>query len=266
MTGFLNGLGGVGRLLFLVALGAGVGAVFASGEARGVLGVVALSLVIPGLVLTSIARSIGKVSGVSEDLVATGVPGTAVVQAMGDTGVTINEAPVVEFTLDVTLEGEEPFTVGIKQILPRLLVGAVVPGSTVSVIADTETRRDVAIDFSHSPGAPQPSPAAKPTFEVSSAADLLRTGRRGTATIRAVTDLGDISDLEVVSEGSPNEDDRVYVVEMDVKLPGRQPFPVKIGHRVPIALYGKVGPGATVAVAVDRSNDQDVAIDWDTLA
>lgn len=265
MTGFLNGLGGVGRLLLLMALGAGVGAVFASGDARGTLGVIALSLVIPGFVLTSIARSIGKVSGVSKDLAATGVRGTAVVQAMGDTGVTINENPVVRFDLEVTLEGEERFTVGIKQILPRLVMGAVVPGATVAVIADSETRRNVAIDFSQAPGAPQTPQPSKPTFEVSSAADLLRTGRRGTATIRAATDLGDISDLGVVSEGSPNEDDRVFLIEMDVKLPGREPFPAKVGHRVPIAIYGKVGPGATVDVAVNRSNDQDVAVDWDTL-
>jgi hypothetical protein len=102
----------------------------------------------------------------------------------------------------------------------------------------------------------------EPVAGVGSAAELLRKGRRGTAVIRSATDSGDISDLGVVDATDPGRDDRIYVFELEVKLPGRSPYQARIGHRVPERLYGKVAPGMEIVVAVDRDNDQEVAIDW----
>jgi hypothetical protein len=67
---------------------------------------------------------------------------------------------------------------------------------------------------------------------------------------------------------SPAEgaDDRVFVIQLEVKLPGRDPYAATIGHRVPERLVGKVGPRTAVDVAVGRGDDQEVAIDWDSVA
>jgi len=105
----------------------------------------------------------------------------------------------------------------------------------------------------------------EPVTGVSSAAETLRTGRKGTAVVKAAKDSGDISDLGVVDESDPGRDDRVYVFELEVKLPGRSPYVARVGHRVPERLFGRIGPGMRLEVAVDRDDDQGVAIDWSTV-
>ena len=76
---------------------------------------------------------------------------------------------------------------------------------------------------------------------------------------------GDISELGVAPPDDAHPDDRLYILELEVKLPGRSPYPVRIGHRLPERLYGRVGPGMIIPVAVDRDDDQSVAIDWTTV-
>jgi len=56
------------------------------------------------------------------------------------------------------------------------------------------------------------------------------------------------------------------MIQLEVKLPGRDPYNATIGHRVPERLVGKVGPRTAVDVAVGRGDDQEVAIDWDALS
>lgn len=272
----MNVLGSVGNLLLLGAVGCGVAAVWAQGDARGALVVTAISLLIPALVMRSIGRRLGKMIGIQPNFLATGTRGSAVVTSVGDTGVTINNDPVLAFGLDLELPGS-PAAIEIRQRMPRFLLGAVLPGATVQVVADPDDPATVAIDWTAAPqaGAATASQAVagegmeeisdrmgEPVSGVSSAAELLRKGRRGKAVIRSATDSGDISDLGIVDSSDPGRDDRIYILEVEVKLPGRSPYRARIGHRVPERLYGKVAPGMEIDVAVDRDNDQEVAIDW----
>jgi hypothetical protein len=224
--------------------------------------------------MRSLGRRLGKMLGVQPDFMASGQRGTATITSVGDTGVTINNDPVLVFGLDVDVPGS-PATAEIRQRIPRFLVGMTLPGTTVQVVADPKDPSVVAIDWTQ---APQPGAGVasgmgpgmgeisanmgEPVAGVGSAAELLRKGRRGTAVIRSATDSGDISDLGVVDATDPGRDDRIYVFELEVKLPGRSPYQARIGHRVPERLYGKVAPGMEIVVAVDRDNDQEVAIDW----
>jgi hypothetical protein len=262
----------VGNILVLAAFGCG-GASVVFPDARPALLITAVSLVIPGLIMRTVGAKLGRLVGVHPGFVDGGEHGTAVITGIGETGVTINNDPVVAYDLDVTI-GARRFTTSLKQRTPRILIGAVLPGSVVSVAADPSDPEQVAIDWATMP-AKGPVPGAgledvsekvgEPVASITSAAETLRTGRKGTARITSARDAGDISDLGVVAEDGPDPDDRMYIFEMEVKLPGRDRYPVRIGHRVPERLFGKVGPGMTVPVGVSRDDDQDVAIDWSAV-
>ena len=254
-------MGGIGRILLLVAFGSAVGAIFASGDAQGALFTVAVSAAISGFVFQTFGRKMGRLSGVDDRLREAGMAGTAKILGMADTGITVNENPVAAFTLEVSVEGRDPYQVKIRQLMSRLMTGAVLPGMTVPVLVDPDRPKRVAIagppDGTGSEGA-----AVQPEITTSSAAELLRTGRRGTAVITSVEDIGDLSDLGVVEEGAEGDDDRAFMIGLEVKLPGRSPFDAQVAHRVPERLVGRIGPRTSVEVAVDRDDDADVAIDW----
>ncbi|MHB8059864.1 MAG: DUF3592 domain-containing protein [Gaiellaceae bacterium] len=66
-------------------------------------------------------------------LMTTGIVGTATVDAVNDTGVTINENPQVEFILDVTVPGKDPYKASFTQVVSRLAIASYQPGATVPV-------------------------------------------------------------------------------------------------------------------------------------
>ena len=274
----MNAFAMVGNLLILGALGCGAFAVFVGGDARGALAITAVSLIIPGLVFRGVGRRLGTMLGIQPDFIAGGTRGTATITSIADTGVTINNDPVLAFGLEVDIPGS-PRTIELKQRMPRFLLGAAIPGSKVEVVAHPEDPAKVAIDWSMPPqpgagAAPAvPGPGmekisermGQPIAGVESAADLLRRGRRGTAVIKSAGDSGDISDLGIVDSSDAGRDDRIYILDLEVKLPGRTPYSARVGHRVPERLFGRIGPGMEIEVAVDRDDDQDVAIDWEAI-
>ncbi|MBM3695506.1 MAG: hypothetical protein FJW79_06200 [Actinobacteria bacterium] len=227
-------------------------------------------------------------SGIKEG----GIPARAVVQSIGETGMTINEAPVFSFDLEVHREGQPPYPVKVKQLVPRMLVGAVLPGYEVTVQVDPADPSRVGIDWSEMPrpagtgmGAGLPAPgtftaaaAGVPAAELAdavrslpperrgSAAELLARGRRGTARILGARAMGTAGDLGAVAAGDPRAGDQVLLLDLEVKLPGMDPYPASVLHRVPTPLLGKVGPGLEVPVAVGRDDpEREVAVDWEAL-
>lgn len=204
-----------------------------------------------------------------------GIPARALIRAIGETGWTINEAPVFSFDLEVHGEGPAPYPVTVKQMVPRMLVGAVLPGHEVSVRVDPADASRVAIDWSempHPPGAAAPDdPAALlssiPPERRGSAADLLARGRRGTARLLGIRDLGDAVETGLMPAGDPRAGARVALLELEVKLPGRDPYQAKVVHWLPAELVGRVGPGRRLVVAVDRDDpEHEVAVDWEAAA
>ncbi len=76
--------------------------------------------------------------------------------------------------------------------------------------------------------------------------------------------MGELVDLGLADEGDAGWEDDLFLIGLDVKLPGRDPYPAQILHRVPDAMVGLVGPGREVEVAVDRDDpEHQVAIDWE---
>ncbi|WP_157530001.1 hypothetical protein [Microtetraspora niveoalba] len=87
----------------------------------------------------------------NQELIGAGVPSRALITAMRDTGTMVNDQVVVAFDLRVQPAGGPPYAVSHRQILPRLLMGAVLPGRTVQVWADPVNPRRLAIDWSALP-------------------------------------------------------------------------------------------------------------------
>ena len=77
-----------------------------------------------------------------QELRQSGRDGEATVVAIRDTGVTMNENPVVEFDLKVTVGGFGPYDVTRQQIISRLQMGQIQPGAELQVkVAEDDPQR-----------------------------------------------------------------------------------------------------------------------------
>jgi hypothetical protein len=247
-----------------------------------------------------------KLSGTTAP-VKNGVPSTAMIASITDTGTTITspaagpEAPVYKLGLQVTPIGGAgaPYSVEIKEAIPRLYIPMVLPGATIGVMIDPTDPMKVSADFSRIGQGAAPGPAGvhmtaapggfamdfdangQPTAgEVAavatgvrsgqvntikgSADQLLATGTHGTAVITTAMPLGKtVRDINPAADPS-RLNDPVWIFTVECTLAGQAPFPAVFGHRVPIAKLAAVAPGVKLAVAVNEANkNQEVAIDWD---
>ena len=96
-----------------------------------------------------------------------------------------------------------------------------------------------------------------------SAAQILASGMRGTAVITTCQPLG-----KTVRQMNPHAtahlDDPEWLFTVKVTVPGNGTWPAVMGHYVPQAKVGTVGPGVGLAVAVNMADKMnEVAIDWD---
>jgi hypothetical protein len=81
----------------------------------------------------------------AQRLMATGLVGQATITAVRETGTSVNESPVVEFRLQVALDGRDPYAVTHRQVVSRLVVGNFAPGATVPVRIDPADTAEVLI-------------------------------------------------------------------------------------------------------------------------
>jgi hypothetical protein len=196
--GFLKNMGGIGRALLFIAGGCLIGAVLVGGEGRMAFVTTGIALSIAGLVFYLIGRQLGGLAGLTKHMRASGLPGTATVVGVSDTGVTVNNDPVAALTLDVAVGDGIPYRVETRQLVSRMAVGSLQPGTRLPVLVDPNDKNQVFVDFSGgavTSAGSAPAVAGIPGAKVGSAAELLAKGRRGTAVITAMQDMGDISDL-----------------------------------------------------------------------
>ena len=90
----------------------------------------------------------------SQRLKTEGVPATAKLLAVRDAGVTLGGAavggldnPVADLDLEVTVEGREPYRVTVRQMVPRLAVARLLPGSELPVRVDAADPSAVLVDW-----------------------------------------------------------------------------------------------------------------------
>jgi hypothetical protein len=69
---------------------------------------------------------------------ASGIPGSATVNSLSDTGTMINNAPVMELDLTVSVPGREPYQVKHRQLVAYAAMGNFQPGKTFPVHVDQQ--------------------------------------------------------------------------------------------------------------------------------
>lgn len=157
--GFMTGLGAVFLVMGVIFLGGarGVGDDAALAFVGGLFGVMGLAFI-----AVDVWRFRGELRKVR--LRASGVKGTAKVVDVRDTGVTVNNNPMVNFDLEVTLPGQSPFRTHKRAVISRLSVGALMPGATIPVLADPNRPKDIVLDWEAGVSGPSATDATAPSF------------------------------------------------------------------------------------------------------
>ncbi len=81
----------------------------------------------------------------AQRLMAVGIPGTATLVALRDTGVAYNDHREVELDLQVAAGGGAPYAVAHRQVIDRLAVAGLQPGATLPVRVDPENPQSVMV-------------------------------------------------------------------------------------------------------------------------
>lgn len=265
-------------------------------EAVTVGAIVALSLVIVVVAFRFASQYGAPIKG--------GIPATALLRGFSETGTTISspntgpEAPVYRLDLLVSPPSGPPFETQVKQPIPRIVLPFFLPGIQLPVDIDPKDATRVKVAFQRyeagqsavatGTGAAPGAPAVTVTFpggsasgidevvgavrsgalpaERGSAAELLRTGVRGSAEVVQAMPLGKKT-VDVDPGCAPAvRDDPIWILTLTVELPGEAPFPAVIGHRIPRSRVADVVPGLRVPVAVDPTDRHGkVAVDWDAV-
>ena len=121
--------------------------------------------------------------GEQQRLLTTGIPGRARIDAMADTGATVNEQPIAELTMTVEVPGMNPYQVTTQQPVPRLMTGSFAPGQTVPVKVDAADPSSLTVDMAAfatgagaTPGATPIVPSQDPAARLERLADLRDRG------------------------------------------------------------------------------------------
>lgn len=241
----------------LVAGGLLVGAMVA-GEGSGGLLLTAAILGAVGLGLLAWARSVERSQARVRAIVATGISGTAKIEGVRQTGVTVNEQPQVELQLEVHLQKRDPYLVSQKEIVPISMLSAVSIGAELPVRVDRSDLSKVVILWS----ADQTAAAALADVTPERLRTMIRerrdrvhgNGIPATAVFRKVRDAG-----RTIGE--------FRMVDMEVQIEvedGRPPFIDRGLAAVPADVFDRVRPGVRIPARVRRDDPNEYAVDWES--
>jgi hypothetical protein len=141
----------------VIELAAGVGALIADQRASGPRGgyftagialtATAVILILVGLVMRAAAAKKRRIE-------QTGTPGEARILGLGQTGMMINNNPVVEFDLEVTLPGTAPYRTTTRATVPIIALARVTPGAQLPIKADPSEPSEIVVDWDRLSAAP----------------------------------------------------------------------------------------------------------------
>jgi len=222
----------------------------------------------------------------ADRIVSSGLPGTATVTALTQTGMALNEQPQIDMELLVSIPGRAPYPARRKEFVPLILLGRLSSGQPLPVRVDPADPQNVIVDWSASGTMPAPSsapggqtetlaqvqaalaesglPAATPYataeqggYSVDQLRALVRaTGIDGTATIDKLADTD-----QVVG------DERLFTMQVTLHVPGQPDRQLQpSAATVPIAVADRIAIGQTIPVKVAPDNPSLVAFLWERLA
>lgn len=110
-------------------------------EALLTIGFIILSFVVAGF----IARRVNRSMQPSEEMLESGLEGTAIVKAIAQTGTWINNNPQVRFLLEVHPPGDEVYQHEMNKVVQIIDVPRIQPGMELKVLIDPANREKVEI-------------------------------------------------------------------------------------------------------------------------
>ncbi|MCE9645997.1 MAG: DUF3592 domain-containing protein [Chloroflexi bacterium] len=215
---------------------------------------VCASTIIPlgaaGFFLFRMFKNMNQNSG----LVKTGVPASAVIIGIQDTGVTMNDSPQVRLTLQVTPADRPPFQAMATTFVGRLQIGMITPGASVTVRYDPNDISKVAIESLGAPSANSGNIAAIQAAmqqQDQYYEQLRKTGEEARAKILTVSDMN----IRVGDSGS------MFRLTFDVTPQIGSPFKAETQAAIADTSREKYSVGRMVYVRYDPNNKAQVALD-----
>jgi hypothetical protein len=189
----------------------------------------------------------------------TGLPGTARILEVKDTGVTINNNPQVKLILEVKNNFGQKYNTECRVLVSRINPGAYIPGMEIPVKIDPKNEMNVVMDFSAGTQTAG-SLSAQPNPELMKAEleqvqkdneAILVSGKPARAIIKKLTPLG----------VNVNGNNPYVELELEV-LPDHYPsFPGKARGVIAEASLPKYQPGCTVFVKYDLYDNGKVVVE-----
>jgi hypothetical protein len=195
--------------------------------------------------------------GTDKKLLQTGLLGQGLITDVRITGTTIQTGNgLVQrscvFTVQVTLDGKDPYEAKCKQRILEVQIPQFQPGSTtVAVRVNAEDPTDIALDLATAP--PEVTMAAGSGDH--SAATVLATGEPAQAVIVESTSLNKRNPSGV----------EIYAYTLTVMPTDRDPDQIQVGNPTPPAALPFLFPGSHVPVKIGTVPNA-VVIDWDKAA
>jgi hypothetical protein len=289
--------------IFFLVLGAGLA--FALGGIPYAGGGMLLTggiFVIVGGALAVIGFMINRGAGATDDVLATGVSGTATLTGVTQTGMYLNEQPRIKMDMLVQLPGQTPYAAEHSEFVPLILLSRVQPGATLPVKVNPTQPGKVVIDWQSlssmgvpgvamaAPGAMLPPPASSigagsgmdeslaqvqaalsgtgaavpPAFATPDQAGYTIDQLRAWLRANGVDAQAHVDFLE--DTGKVVGDERLYTMEMTLMVPGSSPEKLeRSAAMVPMAASARLRQGMTLPVKVAAENHHLLTIEWEKV-
>jgi hypothetical protein len=192
--------------------------------------------------------------GTDKKLLNTGLLGQGLITDVQLTGTTVQSGNgLVQraciFTVQVSLDGKEPYMATCKQRVVEVQIPQFQAGSTtVAVRVNPEDPTDIALDLATAP----PEVTLPAGSGDHSAAHLLATGEPAEAVI--------VESLALKKRNPAGVE--IYAYTLTVMPPGKDPYQIQVGNPTPPSALPFLFPGSHVPVKIG-SIPNAVVIDWD---
>ncbi|MEX2458554.1 MAG: hypothetical protein WD770_06170 [Actinomycetota bacterium] len=237
----------------------------------------------------------------AQRLRAVGMKGQGRIVNAGTTGTTLNDNPLMNLELEITIPGKTPYRVHHKTWVPLVMMGTMTMGVTLPVIVDPADPSKILIEWEQGPTFAGPAvtnlPGGVQVTQTQSGAGQglgalgalgaaalggLAAAQAGGGQVAGQTSMSvSLSQQQEVAErlqdtgvtgqatitsaqdtGVALQGQRLFVIDVVVNVPGRAPVVAQQPAMVPEASASKVVQGATLPVKVDATDSKVFAIDW----
>jgi hypothetical protein len=195
--------------------------------------------------------------GTDKKLLQTGLLGQGLITDLQLTGTTVQSGNglvqrACTFTVQVSLDGKEPYLATCKQRIPEVQIPQFQVGSTtVAVRVNPEDPTDIALDLATAP----PEVTTPAGSGDHSAAQILANGEPAQAVI---------VESQALNKRNPAGTE-IYAYTLTVMPTGKDPYQIQVGNPTPPSALPFLFPGSHVPVKIG-SIPNAVVIDWDKAA